>query len=141
VVARFPGLSATGPGWHAARATHGVFTGHETIHSRTGWCSEHLASHRRWRAKEEAVLGGSAGVPTFKRHTFMKGWSTDFSSSYESIRGKDASWAHLYGANASIKYRALPRGVGGYDEQNPALRIRGHSTGAIGLSARVAGCG
>jgi GT2 family glycosyltransferase len=112
-----PGLSANrNTGWHAARAPLVMFTDNDTIPAKR-LVSEHLASHRRWRAQEDAVLGLVRWAPDINVSPFMKWLEYGLQFQYESIRGQDASWAHLYGANASIK-RALLERVGGYDEQH-----------------------
>jgi hypothetical protein len=63
-----------------------------------------------------AVVGMVRWAPGIKGTTFMKWLEYGVQFDYNSITGDEASWAHLYGANSSIK-RALLERVGGYDEQ------------------------
>lgn len=111
-----PGVSANrNTGWRAARAPLVLFIDNDTIPARS-LVSEHLDSHRRWPAVEEAVVGLVRWAPGVKVSPFMKWLEYGLQFQYASIRGQDASWAHLYSANASIKRSLLER-VGGYDER------------------------
>jgi hypothetical protein len=47
---------------------------------------------------------------------FMKWLDQGIQFDFRSLKGEEGSWAHLYGANCSIKRGFLER-VGGYDEQ------------------------
>jgi hypothetical protein len=52
---------------------------------------------------------------------FMKWLDYGIQFDFKSIRGIEASWAHVYGANSSIKRSFLER-VGGYDEERLPYR-------------------
>ncbi len=111
-----PGLSANrNAGWQAARAPIVLFTDNDTIPV-ARLVSEHVASHRRFPAEEVAVVGlvrWARGLPVTP---FMRWLEHGVQFDFRTIAGEEASWAHLYGANSSIK-RALLERVGGYDEQ------------------------
>jgi GT2 family glycosyltransferase len=110
------GLSANrNTGWQAARAPLVLFTDNDTIPI-PGLVSEHLEWHRRFPADEVAVAGLVRWARGLKVTPFMKWLEYGVQFDYNSIAGDEASWAHLYGANSSIK-RALLERVGGYDEE------------------------
>ncbi len=110
-----PGLSANrNVGWKAARAPLVLFTDNDTIPI-PRLVSEHLAWHRRFPADEVAILGLVRWARGLKVTPFMKWLEFGVQFDYNSITGEEASWAHVYGANSSIK-RALLERVGGYDE-------------------------
>jgi len=111
-----PGLSANrNAGWQSAHAPIVLFTDNDTIPV-PRLVSEHLASHARHPAPQLAVVGLVRWARGIKVTPFMKWLDRGVQFDYHSLRGDEASWAHLYGANASIK-RALLERVGGYDEQ------------------------
>jgi GT2 family glycosyltransferase len=111
-----PGLSANrNVGWRAARAPVVLFTDNDTIPV-PELVSEHLAWHRRWPEDEVAVVGIVRWATGLKVTPFMRWLEHGVQFDFHSIPGSQASWAHLYGANSSIKRRLLER-VGGYDEE------------------------
>lgn len=110
------GLSANrNAGWQAARAPIVLFTDNDTI-PQTPLVSEHLRWHRRRPETETAVVGLVRWSPEIEVTPFMRWVEYGLQFQFDSIRGEEAGWAHLYGANASIK-RALLERVGGYDEE------------------------
>jgi GT2 family glycosyltransferase len=117
LVGRVRGLSANrNTGWAASRAPIVLFTDNDTIPV-TGFVSSHLASHRAHPEVEVAVAGLVRWARGLKVTPFMKWLDQGVQFDFGSIEGETASWAHLYGANASIKRRLLER-VGGYDEEH-----------------------
>lgn len=111
-----PGLSANrNTGWRAARAPLVLFTDNDTIPV-PRLVSEHLAWHRRYPADEVAVVGLVRWARGLKVTPFMKWLEYGVQFDFNSIKGDEASWAHLYGANSSIKRAMLAR-VGGYDSE------------------------
>lgn len=112
-----PGLSANrNAGWTAARGAIVLFTDNDTIPA-PRLVSEHLATHRLHPAEEVAVTGLVRWARGLRVTPFMRWLEHGIQFDFDGIRGEEASWAHLYGANASIKRGLLAR-VGGYDEDN-----------------------
>jgi GT2 family glycosyltransferase len=110
-----PGLSANrNTGWHAARAPIVLFTDNDTIPV-ARLVSEHLETHERFPQREVAVAGHVRWARGIKVTPFMKWLDRGIQFDYRSLRGEEGSWAHLYGANSSIKV-AMLEVVGGYDE-------------------------
>ncbi len=101
-------------GWSAARAPVVLFTDNDTIPV-PELVSEHLTWHRRFPEEEVAVVGLIRWARGLKVTPFMKWLEHRFQFDFVSILSEDATWAHLYGANASIKRSFLQR-VGGFDE-------------------------
>jgi GT2 family glycosyltransferase len=113
---RRPGLSANrNTGWDAARAPVVMFTDNDTIPVRR-LVSEHLASHAAHPDKEVAVAGHVRWAKGIEVTPFMKWLDYGIQFDYTSLKGDEGSWAHLYGANSSIKRSFLAQ-VGGYDEE------------------------
>lgn len=111
-----PGLSANrNIGWKAARAPIVLFTDNDTIPVRA-LVSEHLAWHRRHPDEGTVVVGWVRWAQSVKLTPFMKWLDRGFQFDFHNIQGHEASWAHVYGANSSIKRKFLMR-VGGYDEE------------------------
>ena len=111
-----PGLSANrNAGWRAATAPIVLFTDNDTIPV-PEFVEEHLALHRANPEDEVAVVGHVRWAPELKLTPFMRWLDEGIQFDYGGIEGTEASWAHLYGANGSIK-RALVERVGGYDEE------------------------
>jgi GT2 family glycosyltransferase len=109
------GLSANrNAGWQAARAPVVLFTDNDTIPVRR-LVSEHLRIHAAHPEREVAVAGHVRWAQGIKVTPFMKWLDDGVQFDYRSLRGDVGSWAHLYGANSSIK-RAMLELVGGYDE-------------------------
>jgi GT2 family glycosyltransferase len=111
-----PGLSANrNTGWRAAEAPLVLFTDNDTIPV-PGFLAEHLEWHARNPEEEVAVVGHVRWAPELKLTPFMRWLDEGVQFDYGSIVGDEASWAHLYGANSSVKRRLLDR-VGGFDEE------------------------
>jgi glycosyltransferase involved in cell wall biosynthesis len=111
-----PGLSANrNAGWHAARAPLVLFTDNDTIPA-PSLVGEHLGTHARFPEREVAVAGHVRWARGIKVTPFMKWLDRSVQFDYGSLPGERGSWAHLYGANSSIK-RAMLEFVGGYDEE------------------------
>jgi GT2 family glycosyltransferase len=118
---RIPGLSSNrNTGWQDARGLLVLFTDDDTIPSRR-LISEHLAWHDRYPGEEVAVVGLVRWPKGLKVTPFMKWLDYGIQFDFKSIRGIEASWAHVYGANSSIKRSFLER-VGGYDEERLPYR-------------------
>jgi GT2 family glycosyltransferase len=110
-----PGVSANrNTGWRAARAPIVLFTDNDTVPSRR-LVVEHLAWHERFPQEEVAIVGLVRWARGLKVTPFMKWLEFGVQFDFHSISGTEASWAHVYGANSSIKRGLLER-VGGYDE-------------------------
>ncbi|MGI8505745.1 MAG: glycosyltransferase [Solirubrobacteraceae bacterium] len=111
-----PGASANrNAGWRAARASIVLFSDSDTVPV-PRLVSEHLAWHRRLPDEEVVVVGlvrWAKGLPVT---AFMKWLDHGVQFDFQGIDGEQASWAHVYSANCSIKRSFLQR-VGGYDEQ------------------------
>ena len=113
---RIPGLSANrNTGWRAAESPVVLFTDNDTIPV-PEFVEEHLGVHRRHPEEEVAVSGHVRWSPELKLTPFMRWLDEGIQFDYGKIEGSEASWAHLYGANGSMK-RALVERVGGYDEE------------------------
>ena len=110
------GLSANrNTGWRAAESPIVLFTDNDTIPV-PEFVEEHLAIHRSHPEEEVAVVGHVRWSPELKLTPFMRWLDEGIQFDYGSIQGTEASWAHLYGANGSMK-RALVERTGGYDEE------------------------
>jgi len=115
LVGHRPGLSANrNTGWAAAEAPIVLFTDNDTIPV-PEFLAEHLEWHRRNPEDEVAVSGHVRWAPELKLTPFMRWLDEGVQFDYHSLPGDEGTWAHLYGANSSIKKRMLER-VGGYDE-------------------------
>jgi GT2 family glycosyltransferase len=111
-----PGLSANrNAGWRAAAAPVVLFADNDTIPV-PELVAEHLAWHREHPEEEVAVVGHIRWSPELRVTPFMKWLDEGIQFDYRSIRGTEASWWHLYGANSSVK-RAMLERVGGFDEE------------------------
>jgi GT2 family glycosyltransferase len=110
-----PGLSSNrNVGWRAARAPIVLFTDNDTIPVEN-LVREHLASHTAHPDDKVAVVGHVRWAPELRVTPFMRWLEEGIQFDYPSISGTEASWAHLYGANSSLK-RAYIERVGGFDE-------------------------
>lgn len=110
-----PGLSANrNTGWRAARAPIVLFTDNDTVPV-PGLAGEHLRWHAENPASEVAVVGPVRWAPGLRVTPFMRWLEAGIQFDFGSILGTEASWAHAYGANLSVKRRLLET-VGGYEE-------------------------
>jgi len=131
---RIPGLSANrNTGWRAAESPIVLFTDNDTIPV-PEFVAEHLAWHADHPEPEVAVVGHVRWAPELKLTPFMRWLDEGVQFDYGSIAGTEAEWAHLYGANSSVKKALLER-VGDFDEERLpylyedldwAYRARGH---------------
>jgi GT2 family glycosyltransferase len=116
LVGSVPGLSANrNTGWRAARAPVVLFTDNDTIPV-PRLVSEHIAWHERFADEHVAVVGHVRWAKGLDVTPFMKWLDAGVQFDFGSLPGIEASWAHVYGANSSIKRSFLER-VGGYDEE------------------------
>lgn len=116
ITGRMPGLSANrNTGWREARAPLILITDNDTIPV-PALVSEHLEWHRRHPEEEVAVVGHVRWAPELKMTAFMAWLDHGPQFDFHSIRGTEAGWAHLYGANSSIKRSFIER-VGDWDEE------------------------
>jgi GT2 family glycosyltransferase len=111
-----PGASSNrNVGWRAARAPIVLFTDNDTVPV-PRLIAEHTAWHQRFPAAEVAVLGLVRWPRGLRVTPFMKWLEHGVQFDFDSISGTEASWAHVYTANLSVKRSFLHR-VGGYDER------------------------
>lgn len=111
-----PGASSNrNTGWRAARASIVLFTDNDTIPTEQ-FIAEHLTWHDRFPDEATAVLGLVRWARGLKVTPFMRWLEHAIQFDYHSIHGTEASWAHVYSCNFSVKRSFLER-VGGYDEQ------------------------
>jgi GT2 family glycosyltransferase len=125
---------ARNTGWRAARAPLVLFTDDDTIPV-PALVSEHLAWHERAGGEGVAVVGHVRWARGLRVTPFMRWLERGVQFEFSSIRGTEASWAHLYSCNCSLK-RALIERVGGYDEERFPY---GHEDLELGYRARDAG--
>ncbi len=92
-----------------------LFTDNDTIPV-TRLVSEHLAWHRRFPAREVAIAGLVKWARGLKVTPFMRWLDLGPQFDFRTVAGERASWAHLYGANSSVK-RTFIEQVGGFDEK------------------------
>jgi GT2 family glycosyltransferase len=117
LIGRRPGLSANrNTGWREARAPLVLITDNDTIPV-PRLVSEHLEWHRRFPQDEVAVAGHVRWALELELTPFMKWLDKGFQFDFGSTSGIDGGWAHLYGANSSMK-RAFIQRVGDWDEEN-----------------------
>jgi GT2 family glycosyltransferase len=116
ITGRIPGLSANrNTGCAEARAPIILITDNDTIPCRR-LVSEHLDWHERHPEEEVVVTGHVRWAPELKRTAFMRWLDYGVQFDFPSIKGIEAHWANVYGANASIK-RSFVERVGGWDEE------------------------
>lgn len=115
LVGHRPGLSANrNTGWRAANAPLVLLTDNDTIPV-PRLVSEHIEWHSRFPQEEAAILGHVRWARELRVTPFMRWLEQGIQFNYPSIDGREASWAHLYGANSSIKKRFIER-IGDWDE-------------------------
>jgi GT2 family glycosyltransferase len=111
-----PGASAArNAGWRAARHPVVLFLGADILPCRQ-LLAEHAAWHEREPSDEVGVLGHVAWADDVRVTPFMRWLERGIQFDYGALAGEDASWAHLYTANVSLK-RAFVARVGGFDEE------------------------
>ena len=133
-----PGLSANrNTGWRAARAPVVLFTDNDTIPV-PRLVAEHLEWHDANPDDNVAVVGHVRWAKGLRVTPFMRWLDDGVQFHFGALRGDEASWAHLYGANSSIK-RELPRARRRLRRGAAAVPLRGHR---LGLSRRrTTACG
>ncbi len=130
-----PGASANrNVGWRATRSSLVLFTDNDTVPVR-GFVGEHLRWHGNAPAAEVVVIGPVRWAREVGVTPFMKWLDRGIQFDFGSIQGTEASWAHVYSANVSVKRSFLER-VGGFDEQ---LLPYGHEDLDWGYRARPHG--
>jgi GT2 family glycosyltransferase len=111
-----PGASANrNAGWHAADSPLVVFCDDDTVPVPT-FLSEHSDWHARWPELRVVVVGIVRWAPEVRVTAFMRWLEDGIQFDFNAIEGTEASWAHVYSSNCSIKREFLEQ-VGGYDEQ------------------------
>lgn len=117
ITGRRPGLSANrNTGWRDARAPVVLFTDNDTIPVPT-LVAEHLEWHRRFSEEEAAIAGHVRWATELRETPFMKWLDHGIQFNYPAIRGIEANYGVLYGANSSMKRDFIER-VGDWDEVN-----------------------
>jgi GT2 family glycosyltransferase len=115
-----PGASAArNLGWREAAAPLVLFTGDDILAS-AGLLAAHLAAHRGRPGPMVGVLGRVEWARELRVTPFMRWLDRGIQFDFDSIRGENAGWWHLYTANVSLKRAALEE-VGGFDETLPFL--------------------
>jgi GT2 family glycosyltransferase len=111
-----PGASGNrNVGWRAAEGPLTLFTDDDTIPVRR-FLAQHLRSHAGHPESNVAVVGLVRWAPGIRVTPFMRWLELGVQFDYGGIRGSEASWAHTYSSNLSVKRSFLER-VGGYDEE------------------------
>ena len=85
------------------------------------------------------MVGHVRWAPELKLTPFMRWLDEGIQFDYGSIEGTEAAWAHLYGANGSMK-RALLERVGGFDEERLPYLLRGPRLGVPRAASTACGC-
>jgi GT2 family glycosyltransferase len=106
--------AARNAGWRAARAELVLFLGDDIL-ADPSLLAEHLAWHERRPEETAGVLGAVRWADGLRVTPFMRWLERGVQFDYASIPGEEASWAHFYTANVSVK-RALLERAGGFDE-------------------------
>lgn len=113
---RRSGVSAArNVGWRAARAELVTFIGDDIL-LRPQALEEHLRCHRRQPDEHIGVLGAVVWASQIRVTAFMRWLEEGIQFDYRSLSGDEATWAHFYTSNVSVKRSMLER-VGGFDEQ------------------------
>jgi GT2 family glycosyltransferase len=111
-----PGASsARNAGWLAAEAPIVLFLDDDVL-ATPRLLAEHLLWHDREAADEVAVLGHVRWARELRVTPFMRWLEHGTQFDFGSLAGTEASWAHFYTANASVRRVMLER-VGGLDEE------------------------
>jgi GT2 family glycosyltransferase len=107
--------AARNAGWRAARAHLVIFIGDDILLV-PGALEEHLDCHRREPDERVGVLGPVVWASGIRVTSFMRWLEQGIQFDYRSLSGDEASWAHFYTSNASVK-RSMLEGAGGFDEE------------------------
>jgi GT2 family glycosyltransferase len=107
--------AARNAGWRDARAPLVAFIGDDILLVPTA-LDEHLACHARQPDERVGVLGRVVWARELRVTPFMRWLEEGIQFDYGSLPGDEASWAHFYTSNVSVKRSMLER-VDGFDEE------------------------
>jgi GT2 family glycosyltransferase len=111
-----PGVSAArNAGWRAADSPLVAFIGDDIMLAPEA-LAEHLACHAREPDERVGMLGPVVWARELKVTPFMRWLEEGIQFDYRSLPGEEASWAHFYTSNVSVKRSMLER-VRGFDEE------------------------
>ena len=109
------GLSANrNAGWREAAAPLVLLTDNDTIPV-PALVAEHLEWHRRFPEEEAAIAGHVRWARELRETPFMKWLDRGMQFNFPAVKGIEANYALLYGANSSLKRTFIER-VGDWDE-------------------------
>jgi GT2 family glycosyltransferase len=107
--------SARNVGVRAAEGPIVLFLGDDIL-LRPDGLEQHLGCHEREPDERVGVLGPVVWSSEIRVSPFMRWLEEGIQFDYRSLPGDEATWAHLYTSNVSIKRSMLER-VGGFDEE------------------------
>jgi GT2 family glycosyltransferase len=107
--------AARNVGWRAAESHLVAFIGDDILLEPTA-LEEHLRAHEREPDEGVGVLGPVIWARELRVTPFMRWLEEGIQFDYRSLPGDEASWAHFYTSNVSVKRSMLER-VGGFDEE------------------------
>jgi len=106
---------ARNAGWRAARAGVVLFIGDDILLAPEA-LEEHLRHHREEPDERIGVLGSVVWARELRVTPFMRWLEQGIQFDYGHLPGDEASWAHFYTSNVSVKRSMLAR-VEGFDEE------------------------
>jgi GT2 family glycosyltransferase len=106
--------AARNAGWRAAGAELVMFIGDDIL-LRPDALEEHVRCHEREPGVAVGVLGPVVWSSEIRVTPFMRWLEEGIQFDYRSLPGDEATWAHFYTSNVSVKRSMLER-VGGFDE-------------------------
>ena len=106
---------ARNTGWRAATAPVVLFLGDDIL-AAPSTLAEHVAWHERHPGEADGVLGPVVWARELAVTPFMRWLERGIQFDFGGIAGDEASWAHFYTSNGSVK-RALLERVGGFDAE------------------------
>lgn len=107
--------AARNAGWRAARAPLVAFIGDDILLAPRA-LEEHLHEHRREPDRCVGVLGPVVWARDIRVTPFMRWLERGIQFDYGSLPAGEATWAHFYTSNVSVK-RSMLEAVEGFDEQ------------------------
>jgi GT2 family glycosyltransferase len=113
--AKFGVSAARNAGWRAAGAPLVAFIGDDILLAPDA-LERHLAAHAREPDAAVGMLGLVVWARELRITPFMRWLEEGIQFDYRSLPGDEASWAHFYTSNVSVKRSMLER-VGGFDEE------------------------